>query len=1164
MFGNAAAYSQQIGVQAGIADGSATPPTFPSVSMTDPRSVFTGQVAPGAFGAEAGQHLIGAGQAGLGVAGMGLGFLGMAGKTGMNWGTPIMGHSLLDPITTVGKSITQGFWRGAGVTGAQIATLGGGGGGLLSTIGAVPSLGGRAIAGGLAGGIGAGLLAAAPYAAIGAAVDYAGNQMMTGAQQFSSTQAMFGGVQRSMMPGMVGPGAMGFNQGDIGGITNMMRGMGGGGVDFNDLQGTMGSLIGGGHFRMTQSVKDFRNKFKETVETLKEISQIFHTSLQEAVPLLEQHKQMGMYTSGAIRSGIQSNRLTAMSAGISSQGMMSMMQGGAQIGRAFGATGARGVGAMRGAVGMIGAGQQMGLFSEEQISEATGGLLGEEAVAALSQSVMGAAYRSVSSRLGYKTMGALMNEQGTGLDPEAMQSYLSGSMSKADMLKRFKSRTKTRRGKHALRANIEDLRGEFVEQAGPLAALAGQVRMKVGDRLDKEPDENILEMIEEQYSGLSRRQSKLIMDLARKGGEIHTQLKQKGAQAAIALERESFIKEHASWDAVKRRIVDSTTGRIGKALQEAGSDIGRWTAEVSEDVLSRVTGTESYRVTGTDVANMGAAGRRGNLGVLSGDFRGATGGVTPGRGGGLLALGGGLVGGAAGTVVSMGLGTYGGARMGFAAGEWLNETIGGSEQQALASQFGGLERARAVFGGPTEALRSMSVEGRSEIDKQFSRDVSQLGEAELGMGIAREGETGDVGKRLGAMASALAGKGGPLGSLMTGPGAAQNVVELMRRTGASTAYTPDIGAAAKVAGYGGFTGKMTEERRQKDLATFVERLSSKKVLGVSGRELSVSNENQQTLAVLQKGDIGKKILGMLASEDENAIKNLATMTPAQMSKYFGTEVNEGEAATLRVMAERAKREGMDSIRSMTRDLPGLTSIAMSKEGFAQHAAMWGSEKRRFISEFATGEFGKTAEQLISRAAGDEEAFVGTITSQREILEKLLSASGASKESFMKLSGFASSMGLGQMGYAVLSMEERLAKAGGKGKVSAKGFALQMRDILPGASDEMLKKAYTGDTGDLQEALTRRLGEGPEAAAAAAKIAGAASGGYTKEERRAVATELAMAGYKGPATGSGKTGGIGDVFKQADEWSKTLIEHTRLVQGYVMELKGEKGPTKEEG
>ncbi len=261
--------------------------------------------------------------------------------------------------------------QAANVGGAMMPIAAGG----MSLLGMDPmSLAARGALGGFGGGaagagIGLGLGAVGGGALM--AAQYAGKQAMQGMQQ----QQQLNAAMRQNFNFRSSTGR-GFGMGEMGDIGQMMRNMStqqGPGGEFTSmsqltsLAAKMGQMGGG---RGIQDARDFSNKFREMLDTVKEVATAFNTNLEQAQQVMQSMKGSGIFQ----RQGqvAQQVRGWAQAGGIATEEVSQAMQFGSQMSRAIGGRGVAGaMGGMR-TMGQIGIMSQMGMLSEEKIYDLTG------------------------------------------------------------------------------------------------------------------------------------------------------------------------------------------------------------------------------------------------------------------------------------------------------------------------------------------------------------------------------------------------------------------------------------------------------------------------------------------------------------------------------------------------------------------------------------------------------------------------------------------------------------------------------------------------------------------------------------------------------------------------------------------------------------------------
>jgi hypothetical protein len=409
-----------------------SPPAF-SVGIGAPPAPMGGRPAMGYMDP-------GAMQAG-GIGGMmNLGFGAMLPGTG---GASVLGERMTG--TAINAAATVGSGVAALNTGAGIAGMLGFGGMGMAALG----------------GTGVGLLAAGGI--------YGANQMAAGFGQRQQVNQVLRNRFGGMMGVGGGRGGMGFNAEEMGGISQMVREMGTQDIFTNmeELTRVMDKTSQMGLFRGIQSAKDFKNRFRKTVDTLKEIATTMNTTLEEATNFMDQGRQMGFFSGQDINRNLMNARFGAGSTGLSMKQVQQMGQTGAQMGRMMGMRGRQGAQTMQNLGISVAQGMRMGYLSDEMMSEATGGLQGGEAAAAMAQSMMQTEDRWMRSGAGRVMVAGLWNPETGGIDQAALRQVQSGQLSIRELRNRARQNINKTGGRRSeFFAQRERLMGQIQEQGG--------------------------------------------------------------------------------------------------------------------------------------------------------------------------------------------------------------------------------------------------------------------------------------------------------------------------------------------------------------------------------------------------------------------------------------------------------------------------------------------------------------------------------------------------------------------------------------------------------------------------------------------------------------------------------------------------------------------------
>lgn len=453
--------------------------------------------------------------------------LGAFGVTASAIGGPLgigaVAAAMLDPFDTGGLTIAGA----ASGVGAWMSASGLGEGAGLSRL----ASGGRALAGGargiggLAGGVGAGLaggLAAyGLYTAATAVVDYATDNVNQGIMQQSNLETMLMSPNRTLMPEMGN-----VSSSDVLGVRNMFAGMSRNDptLSVDQLTQVTGTLMGSGEFRDVKSMDEFKTKFRETLDALKDVASVMNSSLEEAYGFMESQKQMGIFGRGDQISNIMLTQGIAKAGGVDPSTVQQMGVFGANMYRAVGASPMEGAVMGEQMVGRVGMARRMGLIGDEDLYMATG-MGGEQGAAMFSQQMSQQAVQFSQGRRGRMITAALMDPETGHIDPEVAQMYAGGGMGYEDVVSKARENLSTRRGKLAFRANRQQLAGELVQEVGPEMLIANDTENILtkyfgSTRLDPEEQDMARSIMQRRYTGMGDAQINMMMEMAQQGPEI--------------------------------------------------------------------------------------------------------------------------------------------------------------------------------------------------------------------------------------------------------------------------------------------------------------------------------------------------------------------------------------------------------------------------------------------------------------------------------------------------------------------------------------------------------------------------------------------------------------------------------------------------------------------
>jgi len=375
---------------------------------------------------------------GMGQSMAGMGWMGRSQYGAQSFGERMMG-------TGLNAAGTMGTGAGYLNMGAGVAGMMGFGGLGMAALGGIPAMGAVAAAG------------------------YGVNQMGTGFRQRQGVNR----VLRNQFGGMQGigggRGGSGFGTEEMGQISQMVREMGTEDLFTNveELTRVMDKTAQMGLYRGVQSAKQFRTKFKETVDSLKEIAQTMGTSLEEASGLMQQGRSMGFFSGADINRNMMKTRFGAQASGLSVGQVQEMGQIGTQMGRTMGMRGRQGAQAMQ-SMGMnIAQQMQMGLMSDETVAEATGGLTGGEGATAMATQMLQMNDRWLSSGAGRVMMAGLWDPASGGINQSMMRRVQSGQVGLRELRTMGRQNIAQTGGRQSeFFSQEERLRGQLQEEGG--------------------------------------------------------------------------------------------------------------------------------------------------------------------------------------------------------------------------------------------------------------------------------------------------------------------------------------------------------------------------------------------------------------------------------------------------------------------------------------------------------------------------------------------------------------------------------------------------------------------------------------------------------------------------------------------------------------------------
>lgn len=292
--------------------------------------------------------------------------------------------------------------------------------------------------GGIGAAMGGGLLAAAPMIPIAAAAQIGIGSMVRGGQQQAAINSNLGSYQ-FMNAGA--RGGQGFNRDDSKAVGDQVRAlshipemM----TSVDELTRLMPRLKQAGVMQGVRSAAEFSQRFKEAVSTIRDISKVMGSTMEEAEQFFASSRSMGFLgKGGAVRNTLNA-QFTSAQTGMDMGQVMQMQSTGAGMARSVGGRGMQGATAISNIARRIEAGRQSGNISEEMIQDVSGqgGALGVQGSAERMYGLMLNMRNTAAGRL---VMAGAMKRDENGkvvLDENVIKKFNTGALGIEDLKRR--------------------------------------------------------------------------------------------------------------------------------------------------------------------------------------------------------------------------------------------------------------------------------------------------------------------------------------------------------------------------------------------------------------------------------------------------------------------------------------------------------------------------------------------------------------------------------------------------------------------------------------------------------------------------------------------------------------------------------------------------------
>lgn len=501
------------------------------------------------------------------------------------------------PYQMPGQYTSQGFSEQ--LLGTGLGGLAGVGSGMANIAGGVTGAAGMATMGasllGMGGALGTtvgflgGPVAMGGALALGGAA-YGGEQLYQGFRERQDVNR----VLRQRFGGQMGVGSgrggMGFSGQEMGEMSTMMRGMAQDDMftNFDELTRTLDKTSQMGLFRGTQGIKEFQDKFRKTVDTLKEVAKTMHTSLDEAAGLMESQRNQGFYSGSDVSSSLMRTRLAAGASGMSIQQMDQIGRQGTMMGRSMGMLGRTGSDAMKEIAANYGVAMQMGVLSDEDVAEATGGLTGAAGAQALAARSMQGSGRFMKRGAGRAMLAGMWDQEG-GMDEGMLSKVMAGEVSFREVLSAGRKNIRETGGRRSeFFLDEERLRGQAMAEGGG-DVMIGMLGKHVADRKGVEMEDPIVKRWLMRQTGKTRSEIEVAIKQFRAMPEIMDERRVKESQQ-LETEGRARAREVVGFQGFRRKFNQTWDREVSGRLRQAGDDAMSEVEKGVDDIVAQLEG----------------------------------------------------------------------------------------------------------------------------------------------------------------------------------------------------------------------------------------------------------------------------------------------------------------------------------------------------------------------------------------------------------------------------------------------------------------------------------------------------------------------------------------------------------------------------------------------
>lgn len=334
-------------------------------------------------------------------------------------------------------------------------------------------------------------------------------------------------------------------------------------TSMQELTRLLPTLRSSGLMQGVHDASEFASRFKEAVGTIRDVSKIIGSTMDEAGQFFAHSRRVGFLGRGEQLRNAVASQVVSATTGMSTQEVMQYQQGFADFGTAIGASRRVMTRAGNNMMTQLGLAQQSGAIQQGLVEDLTG----KQGGAAVGDAAMRLA--NLTTRIAGSNMGRFMVAGAMEIGPDGrarINERLLQSSSFEDLQRRGMRMMADPRNAIAFTARQSHLAAEFTA-AGGLQATQGLMERLVGQYGDQAP-----ELLMQRY-GATEDEAELARQLYRAGtgGEGRAQ-----SMVAQIRQRQASLRENADPRAILRRLSTRVGNAITQPFQRFGAQL--WTS----------------------------------------------------------------------------------------------------------------------------------------------------------------------------------------------------------------------------------------------------------------------------------------------------------------------------------------------------------------------------------------------------------------------------------------------------------------------------------------------------------------------------------------------------------------------------------------------------------